>query len=158
MQGKKGEIYCHARRVKEKRLPITSDLEFIIGQVMGEVAVIGNRRGQIPILVISIDSSPFDEIARINRIIICSWWELQYPERIMHRFKTGKRSEEELAEIADLNAKVAAAKEAEKKAKEAEKKAKEAEKKARRSLKRKQKKLKRNSKSLLSFTQRFGKR
>ena len=128
VENKKGK-YIITPEGKEKRLNITSDLEFIIGQVMGEVAVIGNRRGQIPILVISIDSSPFDEIARINRIIICSWWELQYPERIMHRFKTGKRSEEELAEIADLNAKVAAAKEAEKKAKEAEKKAKEAEKK-----------------------------
>lgn len=123
VENKKGK-YIITPEGKEKRLNITSDLEFIIGQVMGEVAVIGNRRGQIPILVISIDSSPFDEIARINRIIICSWWELQYPERIMHRFKTGKRSEEELAEIADLNAKVAAAKEAEKKAKEAEKKAK----------------------------------
>jgi hypothetical protein len=97
----------------------------LIGQLSGEVSVLGKRGGTIPMIVLASDSQKWDSLAKEKNIIICSWWELQYPERIMHRFKTGKRSEEELAEIADLNAKSAAAdkEEAEKKAKkEAEKK------------------------------------
>jgi hypothetical protein len=84
----------------------SSKISPIIGQLSGETFVVGTRHGQIPMLVIATDSSPFDEIANREGVVICSWWELQYPERIMHRFKTGKRSEEELAEIAALNAKI----------------------------------------------------
>lgn len=98
VQGKK-EKFIVTPEGEKKRFPINSDLEFIIGQIMGEVAVLGNRRGQIPILIISIDSSPFDEIAQMNRIIICSWWELQYPERILHRYYNGERNDDDKAEL-----------------------------------------------------------
>jgi len=102
---KKGEFIVTPEGGK-KRLVINSDLEFIIGQIMGEVAVFGNRRGQIPILIISIDSSPFDEIAQMNRIIICSWWELQYPERILHRYYKGERTDEDKAELRVLQRRI----------------------------------------------------
>jgi hypothetical protein len=105
VQGKKGKFLVTPEGGK-KRFAINSDLEFIIGQIMGEVAVLGNRRGQIPILIISIDSSPFDEIAQMNRMIICSWWELQYPERILHRYYNGERTDDDKAELKVLQRKI----------------------------------------------------
>ena len=77
----------------------------IIGQLMGEIAVMGHRHGQIPILVIASDSYKFDDLAEKHKVVICSWWELQYPKRILHRLKTGKRTEEEIAEKAAVEAK-----------------------------------------------------
>lgn len=117
-----GEIIGEAKAIAS--LEPNEKISPIIGQLSGETFVVGTRHGQIPMLVIAIDSSPFDELANREGVVICSWWELQYPERIMHRFKTGRRTEEDLAEIAALNVKVAAAKEeGEKKAKkEGEKK------------------------------------
>ena len=57
-------------------------------------------------MIISIDSSPFDEIAQMNRMIICSWWELQYPERILHRYYNGERTDDDKAELKVLQRKI----------------------------------------------------
>jgi hypothetical protein len=91
-----------------------------IGQLMGEVAVLGHRHGQIPILVIASDSYKFDDIAYKHKVVICSWWELQYPKRIVHRLKTGKRTEEEITEKKEKKA-IEKAKKAAKKAANEEK-------------------------------------
>ena len=29
------------------------------------------------------------------KVVITNWWELQYPERILHRLRTGQRTKEE---------------------------------------------------------------
>jgi hypothetical protein len=101
-----------------------------IGQLMGEVAVLGHRHGQIPMLVIASDSYKFDDLAEKNKVVICSWWELQYPERILHRLKTGSRTEEEIAEKEAKKAAEKAAKEESRISKAAEKAKKAAEKSA----------------------------
>ena len=75
-----------------------ANLKVVVGQLMGEVAVIGHRRGVVPMIVISKDSWELDSFAYENNIVICSWWELIYPERIIHRLNTGKRTNEEIEE------------------------------------------------------------
>ena len=78
--------------------PSPAELRPVIGQLMGEVAVFGSRKGQIPMIVLACESEKYDNLAKENNIVICSWWELQYPERILHRLATGKRTQEEIDE------------------------------------------------------------
>ena len=130
------DIYCitdYGVVIGEAKAAINlqeSQIHKHIGQLMGEVAVLGHRHGQIPMLVIASDSYKFDVLAGKNKVVICSWWELQYPERISHRLKTGKRTEEEIAEKEVKEAAEKAAKEESRISKAAEKAKKAAEKSA----------------------------
>ena len=40
-------------------------------------------------LIIDHESNQYDEIVPAG-VVVCSWWELQYPERILHRLRTGQ--------------------------------------------------------------------
>lgn len=76
-----------------------NDLEATLGQLMGEIAVFGHRRGQIPMIIIDHLSDGYDDFSRKNGVVVCSWWELQYPDRIVHRFRHGTRTEEDKADV-----------------------------------------------------------
>ena len=76
-----------------------SQLEKTLGQLMGEIAVLGHRRGQIPMIIIDHLSDEYDDFSMKNGVVVCSWWELQYPDRIMHRFHHRTRTEEDKADI-----------------------------------------------------------
>ena len=76
-----------------------SDLKATLGQLMGEIAVFGHRRGQIPMIIIDHLSDGYDDFSGKNGVVICSWWELQYPDRIVHRFRYGTRTDEDKADI-----------------------------------------------------------
>lgn len=73
--------------------------EEITGQLMGVVSLFGHRKGQIPLIIIDHRSDRYDDFATENGVVVCSWWELQYPDRIVHRFNHGTRTEEDKADI-----------------------------------------------------------
>jgi|GEM_PF-4680961 len=76
-----------------------NDLRATLGQLMGEIAVFGHRRGQIPLIIIDHLSDEYDDFSIENGVVVCSWWELQYPGRIVHRFRHGIRTDEDKADI-----------------------------------------------------------
>ena len=76
-----------------------SEKEEITGQLMGVVSLFGHRRGQIPLVIIDHPSDGYDDFSVENGVVVCSWWELQYPDRILHRFRHGTRTEEDKADI-----------------------------------------------------------
>jgi hypothetical protein len=67
-----------------------------IGQLYGELSVVGSRRGQVPILTLGADTEHLDAFAKSMNIVITNWWELEYPDHILHRLRTGERSDGEL--------------------------------------------------------------
>jgi len=73
--------------------------EEITGQLMGVVSLFGHRKGQIPLIIIDHLSDGYDDFSMGNGVVICSWWELQYPDRIVHRFHHGTRTDEDKADI-----------------------------------------------------------
>ena len=94
---KYGTVIGEAKAVSVSHF--NSQLEITLGQLMGEIAVIGHRRGQIPIIIIDHLSDQYDDFSMKNGIVVCSWWELQYPDRIIHRFHNKTRTEEDKADI-----------------------------------------------------------
>jgi hypothetical protein len=76
-----------------------SEKEEITGQLMGVVSLFGHRRGQIPLVIIDHPSDGYDDFSIENGVVVCSWWELQYPDRILHRFRHGTRTGEDKANI-----------------------------------------------------------
>ena len=67
-----------------------------LGQLFGELAVVGHRKGQVPFIGVASKTDHLDTFAWKNNVIICNWWELQYPDHILHRLRTGERSDGEL--------------------------------------------------------------
>ena len=90
-----GEVISEVKAIRS-----TEPKELIphLGQLYGELSVVGFRHGQVPLLTIGTDTDHLDAFAKSMKVVITNWWELQYPERILHRLRTGQRTQEELEE------------------------------------------------------------